>query len=58
MPDAAAALALLSETARDPRGYVERWRAAHPGRYVRRRTVSLEGRSAMVVRDGLNFCVK
>ena len=35
-----------------------KWRAAHPGRYVRRRTVSLEGRSAMVVRDGLNFCVK
>jgi monofunctional glycosyltransferase len=35
-----------------------KWRAAHPGRYVRRRTASLEGRSAMVVRDGLNFCVK
>ena len=35
-----------------------KWRAAHPGRYVRRRTASLEGRSAMVVRDDLNFCVK
>lgn len=35
-----------------------KWRAAHPGRYVRRRTASLEGRSAVVVRDGLNFCVK
>ncbi len=35
-----------------------KWRAAHPGRYVRRRTASLEGRSTMVVRDGLNFCVK
>jgi monofunctional biosynthetic peptidoglycan transglycosylase len=35
-----------------------KWRAAHPGRYVRRRTASLEGRSAIVVRDGLNFCVK
>jgi monofunctional biosynthetic peptidoglycan transglycosylase len=35
-----------------------KWRAAHPGRYVRRRTVNLEGRSTMVVRDGLNFCVK
>jgi len=35
-----------------------KWHAAHPGRYVRRRTASLEGRSAMVVRDGLNFCVK
>jgi benzoyl-CoA reductase subunit C len=34
MPDAAAALARLSETARDPRGYVERWRAAHPGQKV------------------------
>lgn len=35
-----------------------KWRATHPGRYVRRRTASLEGRSASVVRDGLNFCVK
>jgi monofunctional biosynthetic peptidoglycan transglycosylase len=35
-----------------------KWRAAHPGRYVRHRTASLEGRSTMVVRDGLNFCVK
>ena len=38
--------------------YPHKWRAAHPGRYVRRRTASLEGRSTMVVRDGLNFCVK
>jgi monofunctional biosynthetic peptidoglycan transglycosylase len=35
-----------------------KWKAAHPGRYVRRRTANLQGRSAMVVRDGLNFCVK
>ena len=35
-----------------------KWKAAHPGRYVRRRTGQLEGRSAMVTRDGLNFCVK
>jgi len=35
-----------------------KWRAAHPGRYVARRTASLTGRSAMVARDGLNFCVR
>jgi monofunctional biosynthetic peptidoglycan transglycosylase len=35
-----------------------KWKAAHPGRYVRRRTGLLQGRSAMVTRDGLNFCVK
>jgi monofunctional glycosyltransferase len=35
-----------------------KWKAARPGRYVRRRTASLEGRSAMVIRDGLNDCVK
>ena len=35
-----------------------KWKAAHPGRYVRHRTVKLEGRSAMVVRDDLDFCVK
>jgi monofunctional glycosyltransferase len=35
-----------------------KWRATHPGRYVRHRTVNLEGRSAMVVRDDLDFCVK
>ena len=35
-----------------------KWKAAHPGRYVRSRTGMLQGRSAMVVRDGLNFCVK
>ena len=35
-----------------------KWKAAHPGRYVRRRTGILQGRSAMVTRDGLNFCVK
>jgi monofunctional biosynthetic peptidoglycan transglycosylase len=35
-----------------------KWKAAHPGRYVRRRTGLLVGRSAMVQRDGLNFCVR
>jgi len=35
-----------------------KWKAAHPGRYVRRRTGMLQGRGAMVMRDGLNFCVK
>jgi monofunctional biosynthetic peptidoglycan transglycosylase len=35
-----------------------KWKAAHPGRYVRRRASNLQGRSAMVMRDGLNFCVK
>ena len=35
-----------------------RWKAAHPGRYVARRSGMLRGRSAMVARDGLNFCVK
>jgi monofunctional biosynthetic peptidoglycan transglycosylase len=35
-----------------------KWKAAHPGRYVRRRASNLQGRSAMVKRDGLNFCVK
>jgi len=35
-----------------------KWKAAHPGRYVRRRTGMLVGRSAMVQRDGLNFCVR
>jgi len=35
-----------------------KWKAAHPGRYVRQRTGMLQGRSAMVTRDGLNFCVK
>ena len=35
-----------------------KWKAAHPGRYVRGRTGMLQGRSAMVTRDGLNFCVK
>src|SRR3954469_6112769 len=35
-----------------------KWKAAHPGRYVRGRTGVLVGRSAMVTRDGLNFCVK
>jgi benzoyl-CoA reductase subunit C len=37
MPDGTAALAPLArlgEAARDPRGYIERWRAAHPGRPV------------------------
>ena len=35
-----------------------KWKAAHPGRYVARRAGMLQGRSARVVRDGLNFCVK
>jgi len=35
-----------------------KWKAARPGRYVRQRTGLLQGRSAMVTRDGLNFCVK
>lgn len=35
-----------------------KWRAARPGRYVARRAATLQGRSAMVVRDGLNFCIK
>lgn len=35
-----------------------KWRAVRPGRYVARRAVTLQGRSAMVVRDGLNFCVR
>ena len=35
-----------------------KWKAAHPGRYVARRAGMLQDRSAMVTRDGLNFCVK
>lgn len=35
-----------------------KWKAARPGRYVARRAANLQGRSAMVLRDGLNFCVK
>lgn len=35
-----------------------KWRAVRPGRYVARRAVTLQGRSAMVARDGLNFCVR
>jgi monofunctional biosynthetic peptidoglycan transglycosylase len=35
-----------------------KWKATHPGRYVRRRAGMLQGRSAMVTRDGLNSCVK
>jgi benzoyl-CoA reductase subunit C len=34
VPDARSALAQLTEVARDPRGYVQQWRAAHPGRPV------------------------
>ena len=34
MPDATAPLARLAEAARDPRGYIERWRSAHPGQPV------------------------
>ena len=35
-----------------------KWRAVRPGRYVARRAATLQGRSATVVRDGLNFCVR
>ena len=35
-----------------------KWKAVRPGRYVRHRTGMLQGRSAVVTRDGLNFCVK
>lgn len=35
-----------------------KWKAARPGRYVRQRTGLLQGRSTMVMRDGLNSCVK
>ena len=35
-----------------------KWKAVNPGRYVRHRTGMLQGRSAMVVRDGLNFCLR
>ena len=35
-----------------------KWKAARPGRYVARRAVSLQSRSVMVARDGLNFCVQ
>lgn len=35
-----------------------KWKAARPGRYVHQRTGLLRGRSAMVARDGLNFCIK
>jgi monofunctional biosynthetic peptidoglycan transglycosylase len=35
-----------------------KWKAAHPGRYVRHRAGMLQGRERVVTRDGLNFCVK
>ncbi len=35
-----------------------KWKADRPGRYVRHRTGLLQGRSAMVMRDGLNFCLR
>jgi monofunctional biosynthetic peptidoglycan transglycosylase len=35
-----------------------KWRAVRPGRYVARRAASLQGRSVLVARDGLNFCVQ
>ena len=35
-----------------------KWKAAHPGHYVARRSGMLRGRERMVARDGLNFCVK
>lgn len=34
MPDARSALERLTAVARDPRGYIAEWRAAHPGRPV------------------------
>ena len=34
MPDATAPLAQLAEAARHPRGYIDRWRSAHPGQPV------------------------
>ncbi len=34
------------------------WNAARPGPYVASRTVMLEGRAAMVARDGLDLCVR
>ena len=34
MPDATDPLARLAEVARHPRGYIERWRSAHPGQPV------------------------
>src|SRR6185312_16966831 len=35
-----------------------KWRAVRAGHYVARRTAVLQGRSAAVMRDGLNFCVR
>ena len=35
-----------------------KWKAVNSGRYVRHRTGVLQGRSAMVARDGLNFCLR
>jgi len=34
MPDATDPLARLAEVTRHPRGYIERWRSAHPGQPV------------------------
>jgi monofunctional biosynthetic peptidoglycan transglycosylase len=34
-----------------------KWKAAHPGAYVRRRTGSIAARSGVVARDGLAACV-
>jgi len=34
MPDATDPLARLAEVACHPRGYIERWRSAHPGQPV------------------------
>ncbi len=36
----------------------DKWRAVHPGRYVARRTGTLEARSGEVVRDDLDACVR
>ena len=36
----------------------EKWKAIHPGRYVRRRTGTLVSRQHEVVRDALDWCLK
>ena len=36
----------------------DKWRAAQPGRYVARRSVTVQGRAWEVTRDSLDWCVK
>lgn len=36
----------------------EKWKAVHPGRYVRKRTGTLVSRQNQVVRDALDWCLK